>query len=94
MARDLECPSPVWSESTSFSFNRPMVLVHVISYLQRLFIPFRYYELIRVKLLNTKSCSGSFCAADSRTRDDTTWMVYLFCITKNHITLARFGRAL
>lgn len=81
MVRDLECPSPIGPEPTSFSSNRPMVLVHVISYLQGLFIAFRCYELIREKLLNTKSCSGSFCAADSGTRDETIWMAHLFCVT-------------
>lgn len=67
MARDLVYPN---SDTTS--------LVDTIGYLQRLFVIFGYCELISVTLLNSKSCSGSFSAADPVAGADTTDTVYLF----------------
>lgn len=43
-----------------FCFNRS---VYAISYLQGLFVAFSYCESISMKWLNSKSSSGSFCAA-------------------------------
>lgn len=72
MTRDLVYPN---SDTTFFCFNR---LFYTINYLQGLFVAFRDCELISVKLLNSKSCSGSFSAADTVTGADTTEAVYLF----------------
>jgi len=83
VAKDLVYPN---SDTTSFCFSR---LLYTISCLQGLSVAFRYRGLISMKLLNNKSCCGSFSAADTVPGAGTGFrqqiILALFCAGPGHL---------